>query len=320
MEKIKISVLGCCVSRDVLEYIKNKYDVERYSAFVSPYTMISGTKCNVDIDKLVALGLSNFYARSIKLDFSCGVLDYFQEVKSDWLLLDIADSRLPVIEWPNGAMITGESRRRAALNDISALIGSEMPKITYALDIPIEAHKEKLGKVLDAVLQIYPADKIILNEFYCAKEYISANMELKSFDDIKLDCLFAELNAFAEKKLENKCHIIKAPENLLGDEKHKWGLLYLHYYELYYQYAEHCLSIITKKYDKELEEKFLLELRTSYSTMFLILRQSAINKKLQLEISQKYENLIIDLKTHLEGVESEISEIRNFLFTHNSTM
>ena len=41
-QKINISVLGCCVSRDVLEIDRNNFDIVRHSAFSSPYTILSG--------------------------------------------------------------------------------------------------------------------------------------------------------------------------------------------------------------------------------------------------------------------------------------
>lgn len=68
MEKIKVSVLGCCVSRDAVNC--DDFEVLRSVRFISPYTINSGTPVDIDIEKLKNDGLPNYMARNIVLDYA----------------------------------------------------------------------------------------------------------------------------------------------------------------------------------------------------------------------------------------------------------
>ena len=63
VEKVNVSVLGCCVSRDLLEYQKDKYNVVKYCAFVSPFTMFDGQTLDLTIEQIAQMGCPNFQAR-----------------------------------------------------------------------------------------------------------------------------------------------------------------------------------------------------------------------------------------------------------------
>ena len=170
--KKSFNILGCCVSRDIIDTQKDKYDVLRYSAFVSPYTMLSGTPKDIPIEKLMELGLPRFYARSIHLDLASKALDFICEEKAEWLLIDVADIRLPIIEWKDsGIMITGETKRRQVLPQITELLGCGNATIQYALDLPIEEIKRRTEKVLEFIAKNFRTEQIILNEFYCGIQY-----------------------------------------------------------------------------------------------------------------------------------------------------
>lgn len=239
--KKSFNILGCCVSRDIIDTQKDKYDVLRYSAFVSPYTMLSGTPKDIPIEKLMELGLPRFYARSIHLDLASKALDFICEEKAEWLLIDVADIRLPIIEWKDsGIMITGETKRRQVLPQITELLGCGNATIQYALDLPIEEIKRRTEKVLDFIAKNFRTEQIILNEFYCVDKYITKDGKLGHFD---------------QKNIKDI--------NFLFDT-----LLYLHYHKLYYEYAEKAIDIIVSKTNKEIEKNRLEQLRNEYSIAF----------------------------------------------------
>lgn len=68
MEKIKVSVLGCCVSRDAVNC--DDFEALHSVGFISPYTINSGTSVDIDIEKLKNDSLPNYMARNIVLDYA----------------------------------------------------------------------------------------------------------------------------------------------------------------------------------------------------------------------------------------------------------
>lgn len=105
MEKINISVLGCCVSRDSINFKAEKYNVSRYAAFVSPYSMYNGRSFDISQKIDNASGITNFIKKMLKQDASKSTVEYIKESSSEWLLFDIADARLPIIRFTQGDIV-----------------------------------------------------------------------------------------------------------------------------------------------------------------------------------------------------------------------
>ena len=102
---LNFSVLGCCVSRDTLDLDRDKYHVQRYSAFISPFTMLNGTVIDVPDRLLIDRGAPGFAQKVLTLDANKKSLEYVLDLKSDWLLFDIADIRMGVVEWKEQGVI-----------------------------------------------------------------------------------------------------------------------------------------------------------------------------------------------------------------------
>lgn len=92
----RINILGCCVSRDSIEFNKERYIVPRYAAFVSPWSMFSG-KCEVPDWDICKNGTTPFMQKCVEHDAELSTIDYIKEEQSDWLLLDFADCRLSIV-------------------------------------------------------------------------------------------------------------------------------------------------------------------------------------------------------------------------------
>ena len=56
------------MSRDTIDYKKEKYVVPRYAAFVSPWSMLNGNQVDVALEDLVECGISNFQAKCLLHD------------------------------------------------------------------------------------------------------------------------------------------------------------------------------------------------------------------------------------------------------------
>lgn len=280
MEKIKINVFGCCVSRDSLDIHKERYEVPRYAAFISPYTALSGEKVDISVEELKKAGLSGIEARGIALDGNCGVIDFFKEQKADWILLDIADARGTVAKWGDIllTLVGNESKKRKAIETVLSL---NNPVLTPAWRLSIEELENRTATLLDKILELYDVQRIIFHEFFKVREYISTNGYLCQYSKMHLDLadkyydIHKRLLAFSEKKLKG-CHVLQSPDHVLGDEKNRWGLAPLHFCREYYEYADQAIQIITSGCEDEGVQ--LIRLKNKYSELFLQMRQEAKHK------------------------------------------
>ena len=282
MDKVNISILGCCVSRDTVDFNRDKYIVKRYTGIVSPYTILSGAPFNLPIDTLSSGGISNFISRCISLDAKNKSLDYLAENKGDWLLLDLASSRLGSIYFrEKDALLTYNRSVRIVLPIIAKALNNSSYEISYAWQLPIDVLLHRTENMLDQILSIYKPENIILNEFYFSDEYISKTGILLKFDNKTIEdnkilaAIMRKVNYLCKEKLTG-CHVIEWPDNVLADESHRWGLYPLHFHKYYYEYADKAIQTIIKNYDKKEELLTLESLRCLYSQKFNVLRSNAI--------------------------------------------
>lgn len=96
---ININVLGCCVSRATLGLKADKYNIPRYVAFTSPYSMNNGIPVDISAEVDDATGITNFVKKMMNLDARKKNIEYLKEVSTEWLLFDVADSRQPIIKF-----------------------------------------------------------------------------------------------------------------------------------------------------------------------------------------------------------------------------
>lgn len=76
-----INVLGCCVSRDAVELIKDECVVGNYAPFNSAYSVYNGAALELDTDRLISIGMTPFIARVVTLDAAKRTVDYIKEKK-----------------------------------------------------------------------------------------------------------------------------------------------------------------------------------------------------------------------------------------------
>ena len=297
-----INILGCCVSRDSIEKNKNSYNICNYAPFISAYSLCNSKKINLNIDDLIKSGLSPFRARVIYLDAQNSVVNYIRECKTEWLLLDIADSRMDILAWPSeGIYITNNSYIQEFLPKFRCLFPKSNPIIIKAWQIPLNKLIDSLAKLLDQILQIYSPEKIIFNEFYRANEYVAVDGTLHKFTGSTLEInkkwnnILKSLNEFAEKKLTG-CHIIKPLTNSLSDEKNKWGLSPFHYCDDYYEYIEKSINIIINNNDPYVLPIVLRELNSFYNERFLLIKSNAAYKNVLFE-KEKWKKYSYTFKT-----------------------
>lgn len=278
--KTTINVLGCCVSRDSIDYKKEKYVVPRYAAFVSPWSMFSGNKVDVSNETLLTYGISQFQAKCIQHDAQLSTIAFLKECNSDWLLFDLADSRLNIVAWKNkNVFLSFTTGLKKTIKAFEEKLGTQHENINY-LNLSWDEFEKKLNFLLENILELYKPERIIFNEIYCANALIDKNKCLRQweyqyawFNDYikKANPFLDKVYQYSLNKLKG-CHIIKWIDNVLSIEEHRWGTSPLHYHEFYYDYAEKAISIITKNLDSNIEKKELENLHRLYTQKFATLR------------------------------------------------
>lgn len=189
----------------------------------------------------------------------------------------------------------------------------------------IIAYSEKL---CDEILKIYPPEKIIFNEFYCAVEYMTADKTFRTFsqrsieESDRINGIIKLANRVCEKKLAG-CHIIKMPEHTFADENNRQGLSPSGYNSHYYSYAGKCISVIAAALPRAEENRRLEELFELYSERMLSnvmwARKNGYRKQRE-ELKAKAENLLAQnkelkekisaLEKHRLGLEGEIVKLK----------
>lgn len=240
-------------------------------------------------------------------DAQLSTIDYLKEEKSDWLLFDLADTRLNIIEWiDNNVLLSYTTGLKDSFSVFEEKLGRNYKSIPCT-DLPWAEFEQRLCFLFDGILSLYNPEQIIFNEIYCAEAFISKNRRYRNWDYEyqwmndhvkKMNPLFEKVYSLCMEKLKG-CHIIRWPNNVLADEIHRWGIYPLHYHELYYEYAEKALSIITKRYDRMVEVRELEYLRQLFSEKFKTLCEKAMSNNVRADRDkwQSYSNVFKSLIT-----------------------
>ena len=112
-QKPTVSVLGACVSRDIFGIARpDTYIVEKCISLISPMSMMQSPPENgrvLDKSDFVDSVSPAFYIRNLCLDINKTVFDFLKEKQSEWLVLDIADARLPLTTFTKNKAVVSRS-------------------------------------------------------------------------------------------------------------------------------------------------------------------------------------------------------------------
>lgn len=211
--------------------------------------------------------ITNFHKRCITLDYQKKAFSYLFSKESDWLIVDLAEIRTPLLHLSNGTTVT----RPPILNDklLSELYGeySEEKVNRNSCDW------EKMCSVIcDQIKEHYNGKQVIFIDLRCADHAINEREEVYELSpwwgvDGAWGISFVNslLEICSEYFIKNipEAHIIRLPKPLLADVKNKWGVYPLYYSQLYYDYLYKAVTLITER--KENETELLDELLDRFS-------------------------------------------------------
>lgn len=103
-QKTTVSIFGACVSRDLFAMQRPEtYEVQQYVSFVSPLSAVMTPPINgiqLNPDKIEPGRESAFSRRNLALDCNKQVFSYLEQKPAEWLMLDLADARFSIAQYP----------------------------------------------------------------------------------------------------------------------------------------------------------------------------------------------------------------------------
>lgn len=267
MEEKRISVIGSCVCRDLFEKASDNYTFHTDIRFSSPISMLSKPVDFVKADfdcfiKDVPTVNGKWYKKNLINDINKTAFDALKERHGDYLILDFAESRIPIAEisWSNKEntlLVTNSVSFRAHYN--ASFLKNILKDTSISIHNPLSYSNEEWQKVIkefaSRLLTLFDEEKIILIKNMPARYFVNAKGVLRPyyskdhFDSVCLcDLLLERLNKdFIETC--PKCKVIEIPPYAIGSQKHKWGNHPFHFTEVYYDYLFKCVDAITNNND-----------------------------------------------------------------------
>lgn len=308
-EGVSFNIFGACVSRDL--FPKDcPYEIRQYVSFSSPLSVYQnkGDRILTEEDLAGVEHGSAFSKRCLLLDHNKTGLAYLFQKPSDYLLVDFTDIRLPILCYGNNNYLT---RTNLILNNreyFDRLFGSYRSHVVTKPEEALECVKW-LGS---QILMHYAPERIILNRYDMAEQYLATDGTLQSYSYIKhirrVNGILKGMNDCFEEMCGGRCHVIEMPEGMIADEKHHWGNYPLHYVRDYYAYAYEALQHILSTQSavpQAMREKcsVMVQLRVEQRRRKALLQQ---NKQLMTE-NKKLRSFAYTVK-NLDDFEEEIQK------------
>lgn len=244
--KIRLSIFGSCVTRDILTFdsenrIELKNYIARQSVISAVCPKIGAEESEIDLS-------SPFQKRMVLCDMNKTAFDILGGQKSDFIILDLVDERFP-LKRVGDSFLTASNEFRISMGEKYEKYPDLYKRVTafglYAGHIRINKYVKLFCENLT---DIYPENRIILHRALTADRYINKNGEITPFDTniIKIN---SEINDVLNKmydmiiKAISPIHEIAFDGEILSDEKHRWGLAPMHYTDGYY------ISMLNKIYE-----------------------------------------------------------------------
>lgn len=277
---ISFNILGCCVTRmamtALIEKFPDKIKVNQYVSSTNPISLCSaGNSRRIEPDELNGYDLSNFRKRCVCLDNNKESFNYLFEQESDYLIIDIMDSRILMIE-KDSCYVTLSSPFNTIKKENLKFGWDKYNTVNIFRDITDEQWNSAINTICEKALEHYSLDRIIINEAYGIRRYLDpAKGAIHSFSEKDVaymelyNPLFLKLNKILRNNLKG-CHVIEFPDNekTICNKEHLFGLHTLHYWDEYYDYAAQCIETIINEMSPEEEKLALKKLKYDYEIRY----------------------------------------------------
>lgn len=304
----KISIFGSCVSRDIFNYdTEGLLDLKTY---IARQTIVSSVSppYNIQSEEQIKL-TSAFQRRSVLADIRKSAFSLFKNDRSEYLIIDLIDERLGMVNWENTMLTRSSELVNSGLLDGTEKVvryTSDANGMYYADGKPIIQMFEEFCK---RICEIYPQENIIIHVADSKTKYVGKDGKIKNFPDDRIDKtkkinkMYDAMYSLLDKFLPNATRIdIRNKYN--AAEEHRWGLAPVHYEESYYKEVYTILmEILNKKYFSKLFKQ-----RDLYSTITKSCQSTALQKYLAT-ITEDNSTFICDFFNIAQKWEADFSLI-----------
>lgn len=246
--KSSIGIFGSCVSRDIFEWDgHDRFHIAWYFARSSVVSAVSEPLGYIGTINLP----SEFQKKMVMSDLN---KSYWQTMRKDipeYILIDFIDERYEIARAGKSYFtLSDEFNASDCLIEYTKVERKEGGDGYYIEETPVLIYLKEFVK---RIKEIFPERRVILHKAKMIDYYKSAQGEIKKFSkdyckyNKKINDMLSFMYAYVEKEMEN-CVVLECEEEYYADERHKWGLMPMHYEEKYYKeiYYKLC-NVIEQK-------------------------------------------------------------------------
>lgn len=221
-------IIGSCVTRDAIDpkFTQNKFKLTSYNARTS-LTRLNYKNTHV-LEKDIDLK-SQFQRKVVAKALSGNLLDEIIQTDFDYLILDFVDDRFGMVQLNNEDIFVTYSEELRSSNFIS-----RENKILISPDsfIYLKAWEDGLLKLL----QVVPADKVIVNNVQWASETEDGDSLSNPTRINFCNSLVISFYCIASKYIPARNFINYDSNVFIGASDHKWGKSPFHYIDDVYHF------------------------------------------------------------------------------------
>ena len=295
--KVNISILGSCVCRDLFEIPNSRtgengnYIIDRFVQSINPISAVSDVIDNA-VSTLIFNHInesttSNFYKKIFTLEIKKKVFDYLNEVKSDFIIIDITTCRNILLKIKDSYLTLGlanEVLHSIENDEIKSLLKLERLDI---LDMSQTEFEKLMDNYFANILSMYNQNKIIIIDILHTFIFLGDKHEVKYLNN-KMENEYILQNKrieraliYLKKKIPNAHYIDRLP-CLVGNINHKWGMCGMHYINDVYNYLFASVDfIINNSVNKSCEINELNKIKDYYGKVIFEKYNNEIIAKLK---------------------------------------
>lgn len=267
MKKVKIAILGSCVSRDNFNTKFNANYKDFYECVLLQVhsSVISIMSNPVDFAEEKLDNLNNYQLGIVKSELDKSFLREVKELQPDYLMLDFfGDIHFGVFQMENGEYLTYNRWNLLNTSFYKELKNTKILQIHKNPDEYFEVWKKYIDALFVFLKKELPNTKIIVNkarnaEFYIdktnAKKPLNKTGKMAVIDVPYFNQLWDKLDKYVIEKYNTE-YIDLTDKEYLSYESHPWGLFYLHYtMDFYSDFLGKLHGIVMKNLQEKLHKE-----------------------------------------------------------------
>lgn len=306
MNKNRFTIYGCCVTRDIFNFLDNEIYEPTLTIEFNPISALYGKRLEIDKDD-ICVG-SSFENRMIYNCFSKEAITLIKEIDTEYFIFDLAGERLPIQTWSLDGVDTNIPVTWNTYNAGQQLRKMEKYKDLqinnwHLVDSNMEKWKRSIERFCNEIIKKYPPEKII----YISLQQVDSIIDKDFSKILSLTSNEHEIDEGIEKRglreRQNKiirmaekmvlekipgCWVISMPSFAMANMNHHFGSHPLHFDYLLYEYYAEALKLIVKC-RKEINNWSEIKKIVNKNLQFLLTKYSSImyKQKMILEKPEK---------------------------------